>query len=75
MKIKLIFAWYDFWIGFFYDKVRSKLYFFPIPMIGFVISKTYRCGVCKKKVRHQAQYCAGCFGDLLANGTEDEYDE
>jgi hypothetical protein len=33
---KPIFAWYDFWIGLFYDK---RLYVFPIPMIGFHIEK------------------------------------
>lgn len=43
MKIKLIFAWYDFWIGFFFDKKKKFLYFFPIPMIGFVISFKRKC--------------------------------
>lgn len=39
MKIRPIFAWYDFWVGFFYDRQKCKLYVFPIPMVGFVISK------------------------------------
>ena len=37
MKFKPIFAWYDFWIGLFYDKNKNKLYVFPIPMFGIVI--------------------------------------
>ena len=36
MKVKLIFAWYDFWIGFFYDKDRKWLYVFIIPTIGII---------------------------------------
>jgi hypothetical protein len=37
MKIKLLFAWYDLWIGIFIDKAKRKIYIFPIPMIGIVI--------------------------------------
>lgn len=37
MSIKPIFAWYDFWIGFYYDKNKKRLYIFPIPMFGLVI--------------------------------------
>lgn len=37
MRIKPFFAWYDFWIGLFYDKNKKILYFFPIPMFGFKI--------------------------------------
>ena len=37
MKIKIIFAWYDFWIGLFYDQKKKWLYIFPMPMIGILI--------------------------------------
>ncbi len=36
MKAKLIFKWFDFWVGFYWDKKNNYLYFFPIPMFGVV---------------------------------------
>lgn len=41
MKIKPIFAWYDFWIGVFYDR-KGKLYIFPIPCVGIVLDFTIK---------------------------------
>lgn len=38
MKIRLIFAWYDFWIGAFYNVEKQILYFFPIPMFGIKLT-------------------------------------
>jgi len=42
--MKLIFAWYDFWVGFFYDREKRKLYFFPIPMVGIMFQFGNRKG-------------------------------
>lgn len=35
--VSLTFAWYDVWIGFFYDKPRKILYIFPLPFLGIKV--------------------------------------
>lgn len=42
MKISLIFAWYDLWIGAYWDRKNRVLYFLPLPMIGIKIQITQR---------------------------------
>lgn len=37
MSINPIFAWYDLWIGAFWDQNKRRLYIFPVPMLGIVI--------------------------------------
>lgn len=38
MKIEPIFAWYDIWIGVFWDRKQRILYILLIPMLGLKIS-------------------------------------
>ncbi len=38
MNVRPIFAWYDFWIGIFYDRNKRVVYIFPIPMIGIKVT-------------------------------------
>lgn len=37
MKIRPIFAWYDLWVGAFWDRKQRKLYILPLPCIGVVV--------------------------------------
>lgn len=37
MKIRPIFAWYDLWIGAFWDGGKRRLYMLPLPCLGVVI--------------------------------------
>lgn len=42
MKLRLIFAWYDFWVGLFWDAKNRRLYVFPVPCLGFHITLAKR---------------------------------
>lgn len=37
MKIRPLFAWYDLWVGFFWDQTKRRLYVLPFPCVGVVI--------------------------------------
>jgi hypothetical protein len=37
VKVVPFFAWYDFWIGWYYDRQKNKLYICPLPMVGLAI--------------------------------------
>ena len=37
VSVRPVVAWYDLWIGIFIDHKRQQLYFFPIPIFGFLI--------------------------------------
>lgn len=44
MTIKPLFAWYDFWVGAFWDRKGLKLYILPLPMVGVVIQFPVKWG-------------------------------
>jgi hypothetical protein len=49
VKIRPIFAWFDCWIGFYWDRKERKLYFLPLPMIGLVFDFKRKAGqICPK---------------------------
>lgn len=37
MTCKPIFAWYDFWVGLFWDRQKRRLYILPMPCVGIVL--------------------------------------
>jgi len=38
MKVKWFWAWFDFWVGFYYDRRKSILYVCPVPTIVLAFS-------------------------------------
>lgn len=37
MSARLILAWWDFWIGIYWDRRRRELFILPVPMVGIAI--------------------------------------
>lgn len=63
MKIKLLFKWFDLWIGLFIDRKAKAIYIFPVPMFGILICYNY-CVWCKspKSKKEMVNYdcCKKC---------------
>lgn len=38
MTVRPVFAWYDIWVGIFIDRPKRRLYVFPVPCFGLVVS-------------------------------------
>lgn len=62
MKINFIFAWYNLWIGIYFDKLKKKLYILPLPTLGIVLdfSNTETCFIkhIKENIKLQKKYLA-----------------
>ena len=40
---KIFFAWYDFWVGFFWDRSKRLLYICPLPMVVICLDLSSAC--------------------------------
>jgi hypothetical protein len=38
MSVRPLFAWFDLWVGAYWDRKNRKLYILPIPCCGVVIT-------------------------------------
>jgi hypothetical protein len=38
VRISITFAWFDLWVGFYWDRKNRELYILPIPCVGVVLS-------------------------------------
>ena len=38
MRVSLLFAWYDLWVGVYYARAQRRLYILPFPMFGIIVS-------------------------------------
>lgn len=41
INLSVFFAWYDAWVGFYYDREKEVLYFCPLPMVVFQLDRKY----------------------------------
>lgn len=67
MQVQLIFKWFDFWIGIFYDQKKNWIYLLPIPMVGiiFKLPENWRissvrnpvCDCQSYETGHVSEYC------------------
>ena len=37
MSIRPVFAWYDLWVGAYWDRTNRKLFVMVLPTLGFVV--------------------------------------
>ncbi len=36
-RVRALFAWYDLWVGVFWDSKKRWLYVLPLPMVGLIL--------------------------------------
>lgn len=72
MELRFFFAWYDFWIGFYYDQDDEVLYICPLPMCVIRINKDgyarawfpQRCKTCGKWSMYYLCQDVNCDGSI-----------
>lgn len=61
MRVRPIFAWYDLWVGAFWDQKKRVLYIFPVPCLGLKIE----FGPTDKTPDATRLYCEVCAYEFL----------
>ena len=83
MRIRPLFAWYDLWVGFYWDRRKSALYVLPLPTLGVVFTFEKPedediCGLCGEpgadKIAHPNHWPGERVpdGELVHASCEDE---
>ena len=37
MRVRFLFAWYDLWVGAYWDRTFRRLYILPLPCVGIIL--------------------------------------
>lgn len=71
-EITIIFAWFDFWVGFSWDSKLRQLHLFPIPMVGLLFQfKVVPQTPVEPPVREWFEWVHGGKGVPWRHGTEE----
>lgn len=65
MTIKPFFAWYDLWIGGYYDRKKRVWYVLLLPMLGFKITLATRCVRCREAVEQWDEGDAHVYDEVV----------
>ena len=61
LEISWLFAWYDFWIGVYWDQKKRALFILPLPMLGIKI----QFGMSKAMWRLLIEAKADCYDKVI----------
>ena len=70
IQIKPFFAWYDMWIGAYWDRGKRRLYVCPVPFFGVYLQALPVCDFCGNRFQHgytgRLRCCVKCemFDDM-----------
>lgn len=70
MRIRPIFAWYDFWIGLFWDREKRRLCVLPVPCCGMVFDFVARPETRLPKETHPSSDDLAAWFDGATRGEE-----
>lgn len=75
MRIRLFFAWYDFWVGAYYDRKRT-LYIGLLPMCMLKIEFKAKCSDCGKSLYpNEFRYYCGRIHCYKCKNNNEYFDE